>query len=350
MMYKIAKDRLPELYAAVAAVKDIYVPVENANQCLFEKWTPTSNVNIDCLKTVKSAKEVFFPQSENLISFKVTGKNIDIIEDRDPAAPFVIFGVRACDAKSFEILDNVFLSEPVDSFYKSRRENGVIVTMACNEPEETCFCGAFGINAANPQGGDVTTWLAGDTLYWKAETAKGEELTKSIANLLESAGDSDEKKVEETQASIKAILDKLPLKDLDLSYFSGENLTTKLNDVFYAEQWDELYKACLACGTCTFVCPTCQCYDIRDFDTGHGVKRFRCWDSCMFSDFTKCAHGNPRTSQKERFRQRFMHKLVYYPANNGGLYSCVGCGRCLAKCPVSLNIVKVRKAFGGESK
>ncbi|MBO5148482.1 MAG: 4Fe-4S ferredoxin [Clostridia bacterium] len=259
MMYKIAKDRLPELYAAVAAVKDIYVPVENANQCLFEKWTPTSNVNIDCLKTVKSAKEVFFPQSENLISFKVTGKNIDIIEDRDPAAPFVIFGVRACDAKSFEILDNVFLSEPVDSFYKSRRENGVIVTMACNEPEETCFCGAFGINAANPQGGDVTTWLAGDTLYWKAETAKGEELTKSIANLLESAGDSDEKKVEETQASIKAILDKLPLKDLDLSYFSGENLTTKLNDVFYVEQWDELYKACLACGTCTFVCPTCQC-------------------------------------------------------------------------------------------
>lgn len=350
MMYKIAKDRLPELYAAVAAVKDIYAPVENANQCLFEKWTPTSNVNIDCLKTVKSAKEVFFPQSENLISFKVTGKNIDIIEDRDPAAPFVIFGVRACDAKSFEILDNVFLSEPVDSFYKSRRENGVIVTMACNEPEETCFCGAFGINVANPQGGDVTTWLAGDTLYWKAETAKGEELTKSIANLLESAGDSDEKKVEETQASIKAILDKLPLKDLDLSYFSGENLTTKLNDVFYAEQWDELYKACLACGTCTFVCPTCQCYDIRDFDTGHGVKRFRCWDSCMFSDFTKCAHGNPRTSQKERFRQRFMHKLVYYPANNGGLYSCVGCGRCLAKCPVSLNIVKVIKAFGGESK
>ena len=115
--------------------------------------------------------------------------------------------------------------------------------------------------------------------------------------------------------------------------------------------WEELYKPCLACGTCTFVCPTCQCYDIKDYDTGHGVHRYRCWDSCMYSDFTMMAHGNNRTSQMQRFRQRFMHKLVYYPANNDGMFSCVGCGRCVEKCPESLNIVKVIKAFekqGGE--
>ena len=69
-------------------------------------------------------------------------------------------------------------------------------------------------------------------------------------------------------------------------------------------------------------------------------------DSCMYSDFTKMAHGNPRVSQKERFRQRFMHKLVYYPMNNDGLFSCVGCGRCLSKCPISMNIVKVMKKLG----
>ena len=47
----------------------------------------------------------------------------------------------------------------------------------------------------------------------------------------------------------------------------------------------------------------------------------------------------------QRYRQRFMHKLVYFPANNDGMYSCVGCGRCVEKCPASLNIVKVIKAF-----
>ena len=86
--------------------------------------------------------------------------------------------------------------------------------------------------------------------------------------------------------------------------------------------------------------------DIKDYDTGkNGVQRYRCWDSCMYSDFTMMAHGNNRTTQKERFRQRFMHKLVYFPANNEGMYSCVGCGRCVEKCPAALNIVKVVKAF-----
>ena len=69
----------------------------------------------------------------------------------------------------------------------------------------------------------------------------------------------------------------------------------------------------------------------------------------MYSDFTRMAHGNPRLTQVERFRQRFMHKLVYYPSNNEGIYSCVGCGRCLTKCPISMNIAKVIKALGEEA-
>ena len=121
----------------------------------------------------------------------------------------------------------------------------------------------------------------------------------------------------------------------------------KLMALFNSDKWESLSESCLACGTCTFVCPTCQCYDIRDYDTGHGVQRFRCWDSCMYSDFTLCAHGNTHNTQMQRFRQRFMHKLVYYPANNNGVFGCVGCGRCLRSCPISMNIVKVMKALEG---
>ena len=174
---------------------------------------------------------------------------------------------------------------------------------------------------------------------------KGEKLTSAVAALLT---DADEANVEAEKEAIRAIVEKLPYSNLSLEGWNGDVLLDKFN----SPVWEELYKPCLACGTCTFVCPTCQCYDIKDYDTGHGVQRYRCWDSCMYSDFTMMAHGNNRTSQMQRFRQRFMHKLVYLPANNDGMYSCVGCGRCIEKCPSALNIVKVIKAFenqGGEN-
>ena len=52
------------------------------------------------LNTARSAKDLFFPQVENLMGFKVTGKQIELIELRDETAPFVLFGVRACDWRS----------------------------------------------------------------------------------------------------------------------------------------------------------------------------------------------------------------------------------------------------------
>ncbi len=174
----------------------------------------------------------------------------------------------------------------------------------------------------------------------QANTEKGSELLKSLSSLLEEC--SDEAVVAQ-KSSIAKVMDKLPLKDLSTDAFGGG----KTKELFDDPAWDELSSSCLGCGTCTFVCPTCQCYDIKDFNTGNGVIRYRCWDSCMYSEFTKMAHGNNRLTQKERFRQRFMHKLVYYPENNEGLFSCVGCGRCLAKCPISMNIVKVMKKIGG---
>ena len=254
--------------------------------------------------------------------------------------------MKACDIQGVKVLDNVFLSDPVDSFYAARREHGTIVAMACHEPEESCFCKVFGIDCAEPAA-DVATWMVDGELYWKALTDKGEALTKAVESLLTEADGTDAEKLETEKTAIRAIVEKLPYSDLSLEGWNGDALTEKFN----SPVWEELYKPCLACGTCTFVCPTCQCYDIKDYDTGHGVQRYRCWDSCMYSDFTMMAHGNNRTSQMQRFRQRFMHKLVYYPLNNDGMFSCVGCGRCVEKCPESLNIVKVIKAFekqGGE--
>lgn len=339
-MYKISTDRLTELFSLISANRALYMPIEQNNQIEFKKWSADEKVCLDELNTVKSAKDLFFPQSENIVAFKTKGKNISIIEHRDESEHFVVFGVRACDAASFEILDRVFLAEPVDTYYKTRRDNGIVIALACSEPEEICFCSVFGIDATNPSG-DIATWIIDDILYWESITQKGREFTETIKHVFGTANTYEEKELESHKESVKKTIEKLPLHDLNLEGFNEDTLNEKFN----SPKWEELSEACIGCGTCTFLCPTCQCYDIRDYDTGQGVQRFRCWDSCMYSDFTKMSHGNPRTSQVERFRQRFMHKLIYFPANNDGIYSCVGCGRCMDKCPVSMNIVKVIKAM-----
>jgi ferredoxin len=119
--------------------------------------------------------------------------------------------------------------------------------------------------------------------------------------------------------------------------------------LFNSPVWDGLHQACIACGTCTFVCPTCQCYDIAAYENGEAVHCTRHWDACLYPGFTQMAHGNPRPSKKERFRQRYMHKLVYHPQRHG-VAGCVGCGRCVNKCPVNMNIIKVANALACEDK
>ena len=345
-MYKIAKENLSALFRMIAENQELYLPVKTAGQTNFKTWAEEAEVDLDTLKTVKSPKDAFFPQSENLYSVKKEGKKLHVEPEALKNQDFVVFGMKACDVQAVQVLDNVFLTDPVDTFYAARRKHGTIVAMACHEPEESCFCKVFGIDCAEPKA-DVAVWMVENEMYWKSLTEKGEDLTAAVKELLTEADSTDEEKVEAEKTAVRNIVEKLPYSNLSLEGWNGDALTEKFN----SPVWEELYKPCLACGTCTFVCPTCQCYDIKDYNTGHGVQRYRCWDSCMYSDFTMMAHGNNRTSQMQRFRQRFMHKLVYYPANNNGMYSCVGCGRCVEKCPASLNIVKVIKSFqkqGGE--
>jgi len=339
-MYRLPKTSMNDLFAAIAKIARLYLPTDKDGQAYYTEWENGVQLS-NKLNTTRSAKDFFFPQTQDLMEFRVNGKNIEVIDNRSESEDFVLFGVRACDAVSFDILDRVFLAEPIDTYYKTRREHGVVMTLACNKPEETCFCGAFGIDPAAP-GGDIACFMNDDCLYLEPKSEKGTALISKLGGVL---FECDATEIEAITDSINNIMKELPLADLKPADFTDKQLET-----FKSEKWESLYKSCLGCGSCTFACPTCQCYDIKDFDTGSGIIRMRTWDSCMFSDFTKMAHGNPRVSQLERFRQRFMHKLVYFPQNNGGVYGCVGCGRCLRQCPVSMNIVKVMKALGGDTK
>lgn len=341
-MLSLPVEKIDGLFEAIAAKEKLYIPVDNSSgKANFSLWQKGVRLS-DALKTVRSAKDFFFPKTEHLVSYKIDGKQITVEDPRKDVEDFVLFGVRACDAKSFSIIDDVYLNmTPVDSYYKNRRDHGTVITLACSEPDKTCFCPVYGIDAANPAG-DISAWKADGAFHFEANTDKGKKLLDSVKSLL---SESDGKAVESAKKEIAAKLDKLPFAHLDLSKFAGKDMLK----LFNSKIWDSVSEACLGCGTCTYVCPTCMCFDVRDFDTGSGIRQVRCWDSCMYSDFTQMAAENPRHTQKERSRQRFMHKLVYYPMAHGGTFSCVGCGRCLESCPVNMNIVKVIRAFSEES-
>ena len=338
-MLSIAKDKIDSLFELIGSKQPLYLPVDNnSGKADFAKWQKGTKLS-EKLKTTRSAKDFFFPKTEHLVSYEMSRKEVKVVDPRKNVEDFVIFGVRACDARGFTAIDNVYLNmNPVDSYYKNRREHGTVIVLACNEPAKTCFCSTFGIDAslAKPAG-DVSCWLADGKYYFEANTDKGKAFVENAKSALE---DADTSAVEACRKDIAEKVEKLPFAHLDLSKFQGKDMLK----IFNSKIWDKVSEPCVGCGTCTYVCPTCMCFDVRDFATSNGVRQIRCWDSCMYNDFTQMAAENPRHTQKERSRQRFMHKLMYYPMAHDGMFSCVGCGRCVENCPVNMNIVKVIKA------
>ena len=62
-MYQIAKSKLTELYKAISANEDLFLPARKAGQTNYGLWSEDAVVDTDTLKTVKSGKDCFFPQS-----------------------------------------------------------------------------------------------------------------------------------------------------------------------------------------------------------------------------------------------------------------------------------------------
>ena len=341
-MKKISKDKLPVLWERLAEQATLYLPVEEDGVVNFTPWKEGAVVNLDVINTMVPPKQMVFPQSENYLRFSVEGGKLEI-EPAEGDGPYVIFGARSCDVAGIAIVDKLFLDEPRDTLYKERRNNGTIVSLGCNEPEPTCFCTAFELEPGFSPDADVTAWDMGQYLLLKSQSEKGEALVDKLGDLLEDAGPDAEKAVE-------SLRNEAASKEAAAAKEHGwevEGVKDALKNQFDSEIWDKMYRRCLGCGVCTYLCPTCHCFDVQDYSKGQEGLRFRCWDSCMFGDFTLMAHGeNPRPTQKERVRQRFMHKLLYYPSNYD-VYACVGCGRCVRKCPVSIDITQVIKEVGG---
>lgn len=338
MLKKTAINKISELAAVLMEKGTLVAPVKEDAGFNFREISDAKQADLNFHNTIISPKSAFFPHIEDFVRYK-TGKSI---LDAQPVVldlkPVFLFGVRPCDVKSFEIMDIHFAGTGVvDPYWKQRREATTIFGYAfdMNAPAEAEeFYQTLGIGAADPEGSDIFMIRKDNDLLIKSMTPKGEKLLGEL-NVLSDAAAEDEKYFQETIKKGKDYKTRSMCLDQDV-------ITRKLEDIFHnSDFWTKMSAACLSCGVCTFVCPTCYCFDICDETLfGQGTRR-RVWDACMFTDFTLEASGhNPRTHVLQRLRQKVNHKYSYH-VRKYGVISCVGCGRCTRHCPVNIDIFSI---------
>lgn len=288
-----------------------------------------------------SPKEVILPKSEVLVRFSATKKEDDpgsldmtlqAPGGADTSGETILFGCRPCDARGFVVLDRPYLQgKYVDPYYKARRDATLIITQACPSSYTGCFCNWVGSNPADAEGSDILFTAVEGGFVLEGISEKGQAL-------LDGAGfDQADDKRGQIDAAHQAAAETLPPASV------LENIPGKVAAMFTNEDfWTRETVKCLSCGACTYLCPTCQCFNITDEGTALDGKRVRSWDSCMTSQFTLEASGhNTRPEKGRRMRQRIGHKFSYYPQTYEGQYSCCGCGRCVVSCPACLDIRQV---------
>ena len=205
--------------------------------------------------------------------------------------------------------------------------------VGCSTPCSTCFCTSVGGGPFDEAGLDILLTDAGDAFLAKVLTKKGKELVGSVNTF-----DPAEEKLIQRGMAIEEEAEGKIVSKVDTSRLAGMD-TLALHS---ADFWEKVQFACINCGVCTYLCPTCWCFDIQDETQGRAGCRIRNWDSCMFPLFTLHASGhNPRGRKVRRVRQRFMHKLKYFVDVYQMGVACVGCGRCVQHCPVNIDIREV---------
>jgi ferredoxin len=267
------------------------------------------------------------------------------IESGGPVPRYAFIGVRACDLHAVAIQDRVFLEgAAIEPDYAARRREAFFVAVNCTRAGGTCFCVSMDSGPRVTGGFDLSlTELSdrgGHRFVVEAGSDRGAEVLAAVAG--RPAGEAD---VADADAAVAAAAESMG-RSLETS-----GLRELLRDNAEHPRWDAVSERCLSCGNCTMVCPTCFCSAVEDTTDLLGTEagRTRVWDSCFSLEHSYVHGGSVRRTTRSRYRQWMTHKLSTW-IDQFGSSGCVGCGRCIAWCPVGIDIteeVAAIRADGG---
>lgn len=317
---------------------EILAPVKADNLWNYDTINDPEEIDLAYLNSNQSPKKEIFPQREVFFEFTNSDeKGLEIKEVIPEKKQALILGVRPCDAKALTLTDRVFGGDFEDPYYQIRRNQTFIVGLTCNTPPSiNCFCPSVNGSPHSKEGMDILMTDIGDKYYVESFSKSGDRLINAGKELFGIPSGKEKKDLEKIKFGSE--------KKIKRQIRSLKNVPVKLKGMFDSPFWDEESMSCIRCGICTYLCPTCHCFDIADeVRTSSPVKgkRVRTWDTCQFPDFTMHSSGhNPRPDKASRLRQRIMHKFQYFVENFKN-YQCTGCGRCISKCPVGIDILEV---------
>ena len=312
----------------------VYTPVKKDNRRFYRKHAEfTKDIVIGEVRPFEPLK-AFFTRAREVVA-----EDFRFGAPHSKDRPIAIVGVKACDLKGFRILDYVFKNHDYeDPLYLKNRERNLIVSTDCTCAIDTCFCLAVGVSPYPKENFDINISKVRGGYIAEAGSQKGRDIIDRKSNFFQDARkeliserDSVRNKVaEEVEKNIKE--NNIPDQDL---------LKGAVERNFKSNIWEDEAKACVECGACNVICPTCHCFLLYDQKDAEKMARLRIWDSCMIKDFAGVAGGaNPRPKLWMRLRNRFEKKFDFFP-KVADVYACTGCGRCISTCPAKIDIRKV---------
>lgn len=342
MMYVISTQDVSKIAAELAKDHQLYGPVaeKESGQVFFSPVSDPKAIDLAAPLPAMPPKHTVFPQLERIMHYRYdrSAKTAEIVKDF-AATPRALVGLRSCDLTGLLALDRFFMGQEfVDEVYLEHRRKMFIVTNTCVTPFTQCFCACTDSGPTAAEGYDLNLTLLGDEYLVEAGSDRGKALAEKLGLAAADAAYAAKKR-----AAVDHSLGQFEDIATENKAWVSRVMNRVTTGFISNDVWEHVGKQCFECGACSFVCPTCSCFNIEDVNRHDATTdRLREWDSCSFEGYTRMAGDhNPRKPIEDRRNKRFFCKLSYSQSKKYLRPGCVGCGRCAWVCPGDIGLPNV---------